>query len=268
GGGLGRAAAGSDTVQRLAGALSVDYVTRGVLYREGDKFVATLEAVPAKGGAVLASLHAEGASAAEVAESLASAMRRSLPGVSRINALRDDRADLAELTSKSEDARLMFERGNLAWRDGKLGEAIDAFEKAIGIDPDFALARANLAQVRHEAGYGRLAREEADRARAHAPTGNTAADDRLRLTLDAVRAEVSPDAAAFAEAAGKLAAKYGDEPEVVALHAKALAHAGKNADALAAIDKAIAMDPSRPGLSLARGDILADLGRPDDALTA
>jgi non-specific serine/threonine protein kinase len=266
--GLGAGAGIQEVTQRLAGALNVDYVTRGVLYREGDKFVATLESVPAHGGPALASLHADGTSAAAVAESLATAMRRSLPGVSRLNALRDDRADLAELTSKSEDARLAFERGNLAWHDGKITEAFDAFEKAVAIDPDFALARANLAKVRHEAGYGRLAREEADRARAHAPTGNTPADERLRLTLDAVRAEVSEDAAAFAEAAGKLAAKYGDEPEVVALHAKALDRAGKGAEALATIDKAIAMEPSRPGLYLTKADILGTGWKWDDALRA
>jgi tetratricopeptide (TPR) repeat protein len=266
--GLPDGASGQEVAQRLAGAFSVDYVMRGVLYREGDKFLATLEAVPARGGAALASLHAEGATAASVADALAGSLRRALPGVTRFNAIRDDRVDLVELTSKSEDARLLYERALLAWRDGKITETIDLLDKAIAVDSGFVLARATLAQVRHEAGYGRLAREEADRARLLAPKGDSAAAQRLRLTLDAVRAEVSEDGAAFAEAAGRLAERYGDEPEILQLHAKALNRAGKTTEALAAIDRAIGVDPSRPSLHLTRAEALSGMEAWDKALVS
>jgi eukaryotic-like serine/threonine-protein kinase len=255
-----------EVAQAIAGALNVDYVARGVLYKEGDRFVATLETLPARGGPALPSIRADGATATLVAESLARAMRRSLPGVSTANAVRDARGDLVEITSTSEDARLLFERAKLAWRDGRLGEAIAYLEKAVAVDPHFALAFASLARVRHEAGYGRLAREAADRARAQAPTASSPGAERLRLTLDAVRAEVSEDAASFAAAAGKLSALYGDEPEALELYARALNAAGRGTEALAAVDRALVLDKSRPSLRLTRAKILARVERWDDAL--
>lgn len=266
--GLPSPASWSDVVRRVASALAVDYVVTGSLYLEGDRFIATVETTPTRDGPSLASLRAEGPTAVAVAEALARSIRRSLPGVSALHAIRDDRTDLAALTSASEEARLLYERGTLAWRDGNLREASDFLGKAVSADPRFSLARAALAQVKFEEGYARDAREEADRALSTAPDEDTPSAERLRLLLETVRARVSEDSAAFEAAAGRLAERFGDEPEVLALHARALGSAGRTGEALERVGLAISLDSTRPALHLQRAKILSQLERWDDALAS
>jgi tetratricopeptide (TPR) repeat protein/TolB-like protein/predicted Ser/Thr protein kinase len=257
---------GDALANRVASAVRADYVLMGTLYEEAGRYraTATVYSVPASGPA-LSALSVDAETASGVAEALASALRRDLPGVSRLTAARDDRVDLTEITSTSDEARLLYERGRTALRDGKLSESIRLLEGAVKQDSRFALAQSALAQALYSAGYSRRAREAADKAVALAPDSGSPAVMRLALTLRASWANVYERHDELLEAATKLANAYPDEPEMVAQLAGALAAVGKKAEALGAIDRAIHLDPARPALHLQKAAILGSMERYDDA---
>jgi len=244
------------------------YVFRGTLYREGSTYVATLKAMPRSGGASLPSLRADGDSPLMLAEELASALRRTLPEVSLITALQDDREDLASITSSSDEARRLYDRGLAAASDGKLSEAIQRLERAVEEDSSFAIAHAALAEVLHDAGYGRRARESAERAMTLAPSPESPGRERLALTIRVIRDRVFGDSDEAVESAAQLAKLYPDEPGVLKQYAAALTAASRFELAADALDGAIAMDPGEASLHLSRGYVLSLSGKPLEAEAA
>jgi tetratricopeptide (TPR) repeat protein len=258
---------GSEAIGRkLSAGLKLDYVLVGTLSRRDDGYVAHVDVVSIGDAPAVAPLVAESRSITEIAERLAGDLRRALPDVTRLTAVRDDRADLSELTSASDDARLVYERGRTARRDGRLGEAIDFLERATAIDPEFAMAHAALADALDAAGYGRRAREAATRALALSPEPTSPARERLALQLRATHARLYHDTEAWVETTSRLAELYPDEPDVLQMHALALGTRSEHDQALAEIDRAIAVDPARPDLRRQRARTLMVSGRFDDAL--
>jgi tetratricopeptide (TPR) repeat protein len=255
--GLPSDAAPSDIARAVTVGTMVDYVLMGTLYREGDEYLATVDVVPSSASAPeLPAVRAAGVSMLALSEALASYLRRGLPEVSRLTAWRDDRTELEEINSDSEEARMLYERGLLAMRDGKIGEAIGYFEGAVEEDEDFAIAHARLASVLHSAGYGRKAREAASRAMDLAPRPNTPAAERLALSIKATWAEVFGRNEEAKEATEKLATIFSDEPIILAMSAQALLKSGDYEVAQARIDRALEIDPVNATLHHARAEIL------------
>ncbi len=259
--GLPADAAPADIARAVTGGTMVDYVLMGTLYREGDKYLATVDVVPSSPSVPeMPAVRAAGVSLLALSESLASYLRRGLPEVSRLTAWRDDRTELEEINSDSEKARLLYERGLLAMRDGKIGEAIGCFEGAVEEDEEFAIAHARLAAVLHSAGYGRRAREAASHAMELAPKAVSPAAERLALSIRATWAEVFGRTEEAKEATEQLAAIFSDEPLILAMSARALQLAGEFQQALARIDAALEIDPISATLHLRRAEILIRAG--------
>ncbi|MCU0222491.1 MAG: protein kinase [Acidobacteria bacterium] len=259
---LGRSRVRLDPVsaRRFAQTLGLDYLLTGTLYRDGARYVATLESVPAEGRVELAAVRAEAGDALELAERLSSQLRAMLPGVGRLTAWRDDQVDLAGLTSDSEEARLLFERGQAAMRDGKLNEAIARLEAAVQADAGFAMAYGRLAEAFDEAGYGSKARDAATRAMELAPGADTPEGERQALTLKAIWARTFGRTSEAVDATAALVERFPDEANLLRLHAGALADAGRLPESVATLQRAIEREPADPSLHLARAEtlILAD----------
>jgi serine/threonine protein kinase/tetratricopeptide (TPR) repeat protein len=255
-----------DIARTVAVRTLVDYVLTGTLYKEGDQYLATVDVISA-GGTLpeMTGVRATGKSLLALSERLATNLRRELPEVSALTAWRDDSTELDEMTSDSEEARMLYERGLLAQRDGKLGEAIGYFEQAVEVDDQFPIAYARLAETLHAAQYGRRAREAATRAVELASDVDTPAAERLALSIRAIRAEVYGHNEEAREATGRLAMLYSDEPQLLALDARQLQLGGKFDTALARIDEAIRLDPACAALHQRRGEILVRAGRVDEA---
>jgi tetratricopeptide (TPR) repeat protein/tRNA A-37 threonylcarbamoyl transferase component Bud32 len=259
----------ADPVLGLSGTRKVDYVLAGTLYRDGEAWVATAEVRPMHDEApALPALRASGATVLEVAERLAGRVRRELPRVSRLDALRDDRVDLAEITSSSDEARLEYATGMAALREDRLLDAIAAFEGATATDEAFTLAFVRLAEALDRAGYGRRAREAAASARSIAPPRSSRAETRLALVVDATWAQVFSRGDEWIEAATELVELFPDEPQLLQQQALALGAAGRRNEALARIDRAVQLDPLNPVLRLARGGLLRRAERFDDSAEA
>jgi eukaryotic-like serine/threonine-protein kinase len=258
--------AGADALAgHVAQGLHTDYVLAGTLYQEGRGYTASAVLIAAEGAPALPMKTASASTVTGVVEGLAGSLRREVPGASPVTAIRDDRADLAQLMSHSDEATMVYERALESGRDRKLGEAIELLERAVSLDPGFALAHAELASALDDAGYGRRAREAAARALGLAPRGGSPADQRLALTLHATWARVYGRKADVLEATARLADLYPDEPDTIRLHARALGDVGDREGALATIDRAIALDPARPTLYLDRAMDLTMAERYDEA---
>jgi serine/threonine-protein kinase len=259
--GLPADAAPTDIARAVTGGTMVDYVLMGTLYREGDEYLATVDVVPSSASVPeMPAVRAAGASLLALSEALATYLRRGLPEVSRLTAWRDDRTELEEINSDSEEARLLYERGLLAMRDGKIGEAIGCFEGAVEEDEEFAIAHARLAAALHSAGYGRRAREAASRAMELAPKAVSPAAERLALSIRATRAEVFGRTEEAKEATEQLATIFSDEPLILAMSARVLQLAGEFQQALARIDAALEIDPISATLHRRRAEILIRAG--------
>jgi serine/threonine protein kinase/Tfp pilus assembly protein PilF len=102
------------------------------------------------------------------------------------------------------EARLWFERGTSAIREGSYFQASKALERAIEIDGSFALARARLAEAYAEIDYTDKAREELLRAIPLVPS-QSAWSNVDTAYLDAVGATLRRDFAGAIEAYTKIA---------------------------------------------------------------
>ena len=246
--------------------LEVDYVVVATLYRDGASYVAAVDLARVRAELPeIPGLHASADRMPLLAERLATAVRRSLPEVSRLTAWRDDRVDIEELLSESDEARAAYHRGLHALSEERLVEAIDAFEEATRADPSFALAHSELGGALDAAGYGRRARDAAAKALALAPDGDSAAETRLRLTIRAEWAHVYRRRDEALDAATRLEATYPDEPRVLLLLARSLG-AAEVSQALATTARARELDPRDARILLYEATLLDNAGRREDAL--
>jgi tetratricopeptide (TPR) repeat protein len=263
--GLPEGASGAEIASHLAHVMNADYVFTGSLYREEDRYIATLEPTAADGVREMPPIRAEATSAAGLAERLATGLRQSLPEVSRLTAWRDDRESVAALTSESEEANMLFERGRTAWRDGRLGEAIDWLEKATDADPSSARAHSLLAAVLHDAGYGGRAREAASRAVALLPRATTPGAQRQALEIRATWAQVHGRTDEQVDLTRQMAALYPDDTDTLLLQASALRAAGRLPAAVEVLRRARAIEPARPRPHLEAARLLVLTGEYDEA---
>ena len=259
----------AEIARRIGRGASIDYVVVGTLYREDDAYLASIALTPARSGLPeLPELRGRGITVVELTENLGSVLRRSLPGVSKLNAWRDGRTPVADLTSESGLATLFYEKGLLAQREYKLNAAAENFEKAIDADAGFALAHAKLAEVLHGVGYGRRAREAAERAVQLVPDGQTLAEQKLALMVRATRAEVFSRTTEAVELTNRLVSDYPGEPPILQKNAAALVVAGEYDPALARMDWALEVDPLNASVQLQRADVLLRSYAFEDAMTA
>jgi tetratricopeptide (TPR) repeat protein len=258
-------AGAESTAQRLALVMDLDYVADGAVYRENGTYVATVDFTPVGQAEPPPPIRVEGPTVAILAERLASRLRKNLPEVSPLTAWRDDRSNLEELTSESEEARLLYERALESLRDHRLAQAVEQLEKAVRIDPGFALAQSRLSGVLLMTGYARRAREAAEAALDAAPASRSPGARRLALEIRNVWAKAYGRPDESVEATGELARLYPDDRQALLNHGISLAEAGRRDEGLVFLDRARDLDSKDPGLMRMRGWILGKAGRWDEA---
>lgn len=240
-------------VDRIVAGTSADYVLLGTLFSEGTMLTARIDFVSTDNERDdLPSLRASGSSALKLVGRLGTLTRRGLPRVTRLTALRDGRIGVEDVVSEDRDAQEQLQRGLLATRNGDLIAAINRFESSVRADPEFALGHLRLAETLHAAGYGRRAREAADRATTLAPDPDNRTTERLVLAIRVVRARVYGRNQEIVDATARMAARFPDEPSFLADHADAVSMAGDHAAATTLLDRAREMSATDPWLDLNR----------------
>jgi tetratricopeptide (TPR) repeat protein len=143
--------------------IGADLVLAGRYAETGGKLALELRLIDARSGRTLSHLEESGAADAmfDVAARAGARLRREL-GVADLSP-DDARASRGAWPSNPEAARYYAE-GLVRLRQGDPKAAHDSLEKAISIEPDFALAHSKLANVAYQMSDGRLARDEAGRA--------------------------------------------------------------------------------------------------------
>ena len=152
----------------IAARLGVKAVMTGGIAQLGSRYVITLTAINAKTGERIAASQAEAASRDEVLRALGTAatdVRKRL-GESLSSIARFD-APIEQATTPSLEALKAYTQGNLLRAQGRETEALPFYERAVQLDPNFAMAYARQSVVLYNLGdyvrSERLAKEAFDR---------------------------------------------------------------------------------------------------------
>ncbi|MDX1388800.1 MAG: serine/threonine-protein kinase, partial [Acidobacteriota bacterium] len=174
--------------------------------------------------------------------------------------------DAPEPSSRDDEALALEYAARRAVNEYRFSEAIDLLERALSIDPQFIAAQVRLAAALELAGYGERARSAADRGLRMIDDPLRKVSPRLELEGRAVRASLYNDLKAEVELRRELAEMYPDEPGVLATLAAALAQDAQLDEALAFIERALAIEEDDPWLYNLRASVLQRLERYQEAI--
>ncbi|HEX6850813.1 MAG TPA: protein kinase [Candidatus Polarisedimenticolaceae bacterium] len=253
------AGAGGEAIVRLADAR---WVVDGELYREGGSYEGVLRIldVASKGPAVSHRISA--ASLAALADVATARVLASLaPKDSADNPAGGE-------TVYRDEAILLAARARRLSREGRLGEAIAAAERAVTIDARYAQAWIELAEARQDAGYGTPALEAAGTAVRLASSAAPPLPSRTTLEIRAIARRVEGDVAKEIEARRAVVDEAPDDPTAHRTLADALRGAGRLQEALPEAERSVALDLLDPRAHTALGAVLSELGRHERAAAA
>jgi len=146
------------TVQKMAERASIEAVVRGKFIRDGSVLRITVQMEDARTGELLESTSVQGEGEGSLfagVDQLAATIRGHFE-IARSEALADS---VQAVTTSSLEAWRYYTEARALQNEARDREAIPLFEKALAIDPDFALALSELGRVHRNLGHGGLARE-------------------------------------------------------------------------------------------------------------
>jgi serine/threonine-protein kinase len=168
-------------------------------------------------------------------------------------------------------AAASYEAAEQAFHDGQISDARRNWEAAIASDP--ALGAAYLRLAFHWMRNGSEARARAEYQHAVQHRATLGEVDAALLDAYEPRFREPPDRAARNERLARVAATYADDPYVQLLQGETLANAGRDDEATAALERALAADPGyAPALRIeaeiaqGRGDMAAARALTDKCL--
>jgi tetratricopeptide (TPR) repeat protein len=251
-------------IERLAGVLRVENVLAGDLYRQGaDTYRIHARLLRVGAAAINAEevFEVEGSgpdALFSMVGNLAGRVRGTL-GVARVRGARE----VAELSTASLDGLRLYNEGIDLVRSGSDVKAAGRLEQALAIDPEFAVARAELAETYDRLGRVDDALTEADKAAADVRDVSDYEFARIR----AVRARLAGDDEAALAAYGDLTTLAPNRPSVHLALAQYLEDRGDLEAGLDSANRVVALDPRHANGKYIRGRLLAKLGRTDEGLS-
>lgn len=257
--------------ERLVGPVAVELCRRSgtkALIQEsisklGSAYLVSLTAIRCDTGEAFVHEQVEAGNKEGVIDALDQATRRlrsrlgeSLPSIQKYN------APLEQATTASLDALDAYSQALSTWDKKGNRDSLPLFKKAIELDPNFAQAYGALATIYHNLGDSTLARENAARAY----------DLRSRVT-EAERAAiearyysyVTGDLEKVADVRALEVRNYPDSPGAYARLGPAYMNLGRYDEAVAALRKAVLLDPSRSTTYVNLAYTLLALNRTGDA---
>jgi eukaryotic-like serine/threonine-protein kinase len=252
------------TIHRLAGLVSAESLLTGRLMKVADRF--RIDATLLRAGAsttgpgtpIRVEGNGEGALFSMV-DDLSSRVREEL-GVSR-GLLERDRGT-TELSTRSVEALKFYSEGLSLARAGNHLEAAKRLEAALEKDPQFAVARALLAETHDRLGHSDLARAEAEKA----ATGLSSVSPYEATRIRAVRARLSGDLESAEKAYRSLCEISPNSAEAFFELATVEEEMGDLQGALNSFRRVTALDPKHPSAHFALGRVQVKLGNPAEAL--
>ncbi len=235
----------------------------GAIDATGRGYLVTLEAVAAESGAVIAASQAEAASRDAVLNALraAAADLRARLGET-LASVRQFDAPVDEVTTTSLEALRSYALGREAMLRGRASDAVALLVRAVEIDPDFAVAWAQLSAAYANAGNDPRAADTATRA--YARRDGVSERERLYITQHYHRfgdGDLDRSIASL-ELSRQL---YPRDPATRVNLASHFLLIGRPGDALVEAQAAIALNPDNVSAYTNVATALVNLGRPTEA---
>jgi serine/threonine protein kinase/predicted Zn-dependent protease len=177
----------TDDLQRVAREARIKYILNGSFITTGKKFIINVAILNTDSGNVIDTWREEGPGEDSITQSVDRITKRvktALDLSSEQIANDIDRA-VGNITTSSPEALKHFIEGSRYYRLGESRKAIDSFERAIAIDPEFAMAYRNMAASFQNLGYTTRWRDY--RKKAFELTGRVTDRERYRIEGDYYR---------------------------------------------------------------------------------
>lgn len=144
----------SEVIQELARQAGVTTVVAGSFMRAGDSFRLSTRVQEAESGRILATERVEGVGESAIFQ-MVDELTQSIKTTLEISVPSDEALErgIEEVTSSSVEAFRHYAEGERLHGQSKDSEAIPHFEKAVEIDPDFAMALAKLSVAHWNVGH-------------------------------------------------------------------------------------------------------------------
>jgi serine/threonine protein kinase/tetratricopeptide (TPR) repeat protein len=156
----------TEDLEKVASQGGVSHVIRGSYITAGDKFIISASLMKAETAQVVSSIREEGVGEASITESLDKITKQIKTDLklSEEQISSDLDKKLAQITTNSSEAFKYYSEGEMLHTQGRYREAIPLFQRAIAIDPEFAMAYRTLGHDYGNLGLAHLYKENLERA--------------------------------------------------------------------------------------------------------
>ena len=181
-----------------------------------------------------------------------------------LGAIRQASRPLPRVTTRSLEALQAYADGNHQWEKGKFDEAVQLYERAVALDPEFAKAHAALGSC-----YMSFVFNDGPKGRSHYDTALKLADritDRERLEIEA---NYHASLGHFDQASQRYTvylARYPDDLRIQYNYGNLLRDNGRHEEAIARYREALRLDPAHASSHVNIATTLRSLGRVDESL--
>jgi serine/threonine protein kinase/Tfp pilus assembly protein PilF len=156
----------TDDLKKVAAQGGASHILRGSYITAGDKFIVSASLMKADTVEVISSVREEGIGEASLTDSVDRITKRikSDLNLTKEQISADPDRSLAEITTKSPEAYKYFAEGRKLHLQSKYREGIPYFERAISIDPEFAMAYRYMAVAYNNLGLTPQRKENLEKA--------------------------------------------------------------------------------------------------------
>jgi tetratricopeptide (TPR) repeat protein len=243
----------------------VDAIVLGSFTKAGDMFATDVKVLDVDTKQLLASANSKGEGVGSILRTQIDELSRNISrgvGVPQPKGKQEEPA-IAEVTTSSMEAYNHFLRGRAFWRKLYFDEALQSLEKAIEIDPTFAVAHLYLAFA-HAALDNIGPRDEAIRSAMRFADGAT--EKEQLLIRDTYASLVERDEGKSLAILREMEKKFPREKIVYKMLGNTLRGLGRTDEAIAAYNRVLELDPNDGQTLNDLAYVYADLGDLDRAL--
>jgi tetratricopeptide (TPR) repeat protein/tRNA A-37 threonylcarbamoyl transferase component Bud32 len=156
----------TDDLKSVATQGGVNHLIRGSIITAGEKFIINASLIKADTADVISSIREEGIGEASITDSLDKITKqiKANLNLSEEQISGDLDRELAQITTKSPEAFKYYSEGLMVHNKGQYREAIPLFQRAIAVDPEFAMAYRGLGIAFSNLGLAPQGREYMEKA--------------------------------------------------------------------------------------------------------
>jgi serine/threonine protein kinase/tetratricopeptide (TPR) repeat protein len=248
------------SIQVVSEMSQVDFALSGSFVESEGRLRVDLSLKSSKRG-LETPIKVEGSSAAVF--SLVDEITTEVSGALALDPIRESDRPIADVSTSSLEAFRAYHQGLQELQKGANQTAISFLEKAIRLDPQFAMAHARLAEAHYNLNNSAVARQVIQRA-------NTAAEAlplAERYQIHAIASRIEDDPAGAVASYRELAQLYPDDPNILLSLASSLETLGSVDEASEQYSKVLERAPQYGAAVLGLGRMLVLSGRNEKAVS-